>query len=114
MLEARHVSISIARAPDDVYAYASQLANLAAWASGVSDDMLVVFTPHNELGVLDHDVTVGGQTFHNPMRVVPNADGSEVVFTLLRQPGTSDADFARDAATIAGDLTTLKQLLERT
>ena len=34
-------------------------------------------------GVLDHDVTLpSGETVHNPMRVIPDGDGCEVVFTL--------------------------------
>jgi hypothetical protein len=33
---------------------------------------------------LDHDVTLpSGETLSNPMRVVPNGTGSEVVFTLF-------------------------------
>ena len=45
------------------------------------------------------------------MRVIPEGDACEVVFTLRRQDGASDADFERDAAAVAADLRTLKQLL---
>jgi hypothetical protein len=38
-----------------------------------------------------------GAKFYNPMRVFPNDDGSELVFTLYRQAGISDQKFAKDA-----------------
>jgi hypothetical protein len=34
------------------------------------------------------------------MRVVPNGEGSELVFTLIRQPGMSDTQFAEDKAAV--------------
>lgn len=42
-----------------------------------------------------------------------NLDGSEVVFTLLRAPGTTDAQHAADVAAVERDLQALKRLLER-
>jgi hypothetical protein len=51
-------------------------------------------------------------TIHNPMRVVPNGEGSEFVFTLIRRPGISDAQFAEDTLAVENDLRTLKNLLE--
>jgi len=35
------------------------------------------------------------------------------VFTLIRQPGMSDGQFAKDKAAVENDLKTLKDLLER-
>ena len=53
--------------------------------------------------VLDHDVTVGSANpVHNPMRVVPNGEGAEFIFTLIRQPGMPDQQFAEDGP-IGGD-----------
>jgi len=64
-------------------------------------------------GVLDHDVTFpDGTVTHNPMRVLRNDRGSEVVFTLYRRPGTSGVDFEADAAMIRADLEQLRELLE--
>jgi hypothetical protein len=61
----------------------------------------------------DHDVTLpSGETVHNPMRVVADGRGCEVVFTLRRRPGMSDEDFVRDADAVSADLTTLKGVLE--
>ncbi|GGU97811.1 polyketide cyclase [Streptomyces litmocidini] len=128
--ESRHLGVHVDRTVDEVYAYASDPANLPAWAHGlgssvekVGDEWVadspslgrvtVRFVPRNELGVLDHDVTFpSGETFHNPVRVIADGTGSEVVFTLRRQPGTSDADFERDAETVTADLIRLKELLE--
>jgi len=55
-----------------------------------------------------------GETFHNPMRVLPKgAAGSEVVFSLFRQPDMTDETFSRDAAWVEKDLRILKGLLEK-
>jgi hypothetical protein len=48
------------------------------------------------------------------MRVVPNGDGSEVLFTLIQLPGVSDEQFQQDMDTIRADLNKLRTLLERT
>lgn len=63
---------------------------------------------------MDHDVELdSGVIVHNAMRVVPNGNGSEFIFTLLRQPGMSEEQFADDARAVAKDLRTLKELLEK-
>jgi uncharacterized membrane protein len=124
-----HVSVSIDRPPAEVYAFASDPANLPQWANGLSNSIEQVngawvaesplgkvsirFAARNAFGVLDHDVTLkSGVTVHNPMRVVANGDGSEVVFTLFRLPGVGEDAFAADAAAVEKDLATLKRLLE--
>jgi len=74
----------------------------------------VRFVERSSLGVLDHDVKLeSGVTVHNALRVVPNGEGSEFVFTLIRQPGMSDGQLAKDKAAVENDLKTLKDLLER-
>ena len=58
----------------------------------------VKFAEKNKFGVLDHDVTLpSGVKVYNPMRILPNNDGSELVFTLYRRPDVSDQEFAQDA-----------------
>jgi hypothetical protein len=75
--------------------------------------VVLSFTSLNPYGVLDHDVALpSGETFHNPMRVLPLDSGSEVVFTLRRQREMSDKEFERDAGAVLADLIRLKQLLE--
>lgn len=127
--DARHVSVSIARAPGDVYAFAVEPTNLPRWAGGLGDRgelvggtwvadspmgrVTVRFVDRNTFGVLDHEVGLpDGQVIYNPMRVIPNGGGSEVVFTLFRRPGVTDAELAADADTIARDLAALQALLE--
>lgn len=131
MNDVQHISVSINRRPSDVYEFASDPRNLPRWAAGltrsdvkkegdewVADSPVgkvkIRFAKKNPYGVLDHDVTLeSGVTVRNPMRVVPNGDGSEFIFTLIRQPGMSDEQFAEDKATVEKDLRTLKELLER-
>jgi hypothetical protein len=132
MHDVRHVSVSIARRPGEVYEFASDPRNLPAWAAGLARSEVrqdgdawvadapfgkvrVRFAERNPFGVMDHDVTLpSGATVHNAMRVVPNGEGSEFIFTLIRRPGMSDAEFARDQEAVEADLETLKALLERT
>lgn len=111
-MESLHLGVHIARPASEVYEYTSQRANLASWASGVTDNMQIEFAEQNAFGVLDHWATVDGVRYYNPMRVIPDGEGAELVFTLRRMPGTSDEDFSKDAATITHDLAKLKELLE--
>jgi len=128
--ESKHLSETIARSAAEVYEYASDPANLPEWASGLGGSaehvdgqwfvdspdgrLTIVFAERNDYGILDHDVTLpSGETVSNPMRVIADGDGCEVVFTLRRQPGMTDADFARDEGLVRADLRALKQLLER-
>lgn len=62
---------------------------------------------------MDHTVEIGGTEIFIfiPMRIVPNGEGAEVLFTLFRQPGMSDEKFAADAAWVARDLAALKALV---
>jgi uncharacterized protein YndB with AHSA1/START domain len=132
LLEVRHVSVSIARPPSVVYQFVVAPENLPRWAVGLGTSFrprgdgswiaeggpvgsaTVRFVERNQFGVLDHDVTVEtGETVHNPIRVMPNGSGSEVVFTLFRRPGVSADQFAEDAQAVENDLRTLKRLLER-
>jgi uncharacterized protein YndB with AHSA1/START domain len=125
----RHISVSINRPAAEVYAFASNPENLPQWAAGLSDSIRKVgddwiadspmgtvkvkFAAQNTFGVLDHDVTLpSGVTFHNPMRVIPNDDGSEVTFTLYRRPDVSDDDFTTDMTAVENDLQQLKSILE--
>ena len=109
----RFVSEFVHRPADAVYAFASDPANLPTWAAGLGAGDSVTFAPPNEFGVLDHVVTTAsGDTVAVPMRVVPDGDGAEIVFTVRRPPGMTDAELDRDAALVAADLATLKRLLE--
>lgn len=127
--ESRQLSTHIDRAVKDVYDYASNPANLPDWAPGLGTSVeeidgqwimespmgrvVIAFAPANAFGVLDHHVTLAsGETFYNPMRVTADGSGSEIVFTLRRQPGMSDEDFERDADAVLADLIALKRKME--
>jgi Polyketide cyclase / dehydrase and lipid transport len=127
--ESRQISESIDRPSAEVYDYAADPAHLPEWAPGLGSSVENVdgrwfvetpagraglaFVERNEFGVLDHEVTLpSGDVIYNPMRVVPNGDGCEVVFSLRRLPDMSSEDFDRDAGLVQADLTRLKQVLE--
>ena len=127
--ESRHISERIDCPADAAYEFVANPANLPAWAAGVSTGIrqigadwvsdspfgpvTVRFAEPNPFGVADHDVTTtDGQTTHNPLRVLPDGAGCEVVFTLRDRPGMTAAEFEADAAAIAADLATLKRVLE--
>ena len=128
--QAQTVHISIQKPWREVYAFASRHDNMPQWAAGLANGLepdgeswiadggplgtvRVDFVPENDLGVIDHVVTMpNGLKVYNALRVTPNGDGAEVTFTLPRLDGMSDADFERDAELVHKDLATLKALLE--
>jgi hypothetical protein len=126
----RQLSIGIDCPADTAYEYARDPANLPEWAAGLAGSIELVdgrwvadtaagrisvaFAEANPYGVLDHQVTLpSGQTLQIPMRVLPDGNGCEVVFTLRRQPGMTEADFDRDADAVTADLVSLKRVLEQ-
>jgi hypothetical protein len=127
--ETQHLSVFISRSATAVYEYAADPANLPEWAAGLAGSIELVggewisgspmgrvaieFVEPNNYGVLDHWVTLpDGTRVYNPMRVLDDGDGCEVVFSLRRQPGTSDDAFEADAIAVVTDLATLKTILE--
>ncbi|MCZ7428442.1 SRPBCC family protein [Micromonospora sp. WMMA1949] len=127
--DTRHLSVHIDRPVADVYAFAADPANLPRWAPGLGGSVVLVdghwyvdtpegrarltFAPANEYGVLDHEVlTPSGETVYVPLRAIADGDATEVVFSLRRMPGMSDADFERDTALVEADLARLKAVLE--
>ncbi len=129
MTGSRHLSVHIHRPVADVYAFASDPANLPRWAPGLGTSVVqedgrwfvetpggrvrVTFAPPNEHGVLDHEVvTPSGETVHVPLRAVADGDGCEVIFTLRRGQGMTDAELERDTALVTRDLARLRAVLE--
>ncbi|RDG34990.1 SRPBCC family protein [Streptomyces corynorhini] len=127
----RHISTHIDRPAKTVYDYASAPSHLPEWAHGLGNSIekvgerwiadssplgrvVVAFALENEFGVLDHEVTLpSGETVYNPLRVIADGAGCEVVFTLRRRPGVSDEEFQSDADAVSADLATLKQVVEQ-
>lgn len=130
VLPSRHISVAIERPFDEVYRFLAEPGNLPQWASGLGQSfervtdwdwsietpegrMLVRFTPTNAFGIVDHTVIPdSGAPMPNPMRVLANGDGAEVVFTLFRRDDMTEAAFEHDAEWVRGDLAALKKLLE--
>lgn len=125
----RHVAVVVARPWGEVADFVRDPANLGAWAHGLGSGVergedgwtaetpagriRIRFVRPNPYGVADHDVTLpGGEVVHVPLRVLPHPDGAEVVLTVQRAAGTSDAALKADAATVLEDLERLRRVLE--
>ncbi|HUD92553.1 SRPBCC family protein [Sphingobium sp.] len=123
------MGISIATPLQQAYAFAHRPENFRLWAAGLASSLheseegwiadtadgpaVVEFSPPNGHGILDHRVRIAGRPeIYIPLRMIENGDGTEVIFTLLRQPDMDDEAFDRDAALVMQDLQTLKRLLE--
>jgi len=123
------VAVWVDRPASAVYAYAADPRNLPTWAPGLLTsidqvdgswvaqsplgEVVVEFTPPNDLGVMDHDVHLpDGQVVHNPFRVLQGGDHAELVFSVRRLPGMTDEQFATDHGSVRKDLEALKAILE--
>jgi hypothetical protein len=129
IMKSKTITVSINAAPASVYAFASNPANLPQWIPSFVRSVAVVngewvvqtpngpmtwrFVPKNEFGVLDHYLkSESDLEIYNPMRVIPNGPGSEVVFTLFRTPNMSEEEHAQDAKAVENDLRVLKGVIE--
>lgn len=114
----------------EVMSVAADLTRLPEWAQGFAagaepdGDGWVIEAPFGrvravfdldvEKGILDHDVTMpDGTVVHNRLRVEPRPHGSDIVFTVLRLPGMTEAQLEADAAAVAADLRRLAELCEK-
>lgn len=131
MTKSRHIGVSILASAAEVYAYVADPSQLPTWAAGLAEGtvekdgdqwfaqspmgrVLVEFTGANSLGVLDHTVTLpGGEQVLNPMRVIPDDRGCEVVFTVRQRPGMSEQQFEDDCRAVLADLEKLRAVMER-
>jgi hypothetical protein len=130
VLKSKTLSVSIECPLGCVYEFVSNPENLPKWATAFcrsvrksggewivetpDGPMTIKFVGRNDFGVLDHTVTVKpGIEILNPMRVVPNGSGSEIIFTVYQSPGISNEKFAEDRGFVERDLKTLKNVLER-
>ncbi|XDD51597.1 SRPBCC family protein [Leptospira sp. WS92.C1] len=127
----KNISVSIFIPYPIVYEYISEPKNFPEWASGLCKSieqgtgqewvletpqgkLKAVFTPKNEYGILDHTVLFdNGQKVENPMRVIRNGEGCEILFTLFQTPDMSLEKFEEDANWVQKDLNELKTLVEK-
>lgn len=126
----QHISVGINRPTSEVYDFAADPLKLPSWAAGLAGSKVerdgdqwftespmgrvrFTFAPRNDFGVLDHDVTLpSGETVYNPLRVIRDGDGCEVVFTLRQRAEMTEEEFERDVDAVARDLATLKSMVE--
>lgn len=125
----RTLSIFIDKNPKSVYEFVSNLENLPKWATTfvravnkVGNDWIadtpqgqarIRMAEKNALGIVDHYVSPSPDVeIFVPMRVLPNANGSEILFTLFQTESMSDEQFRADTRMVEADLATLKFVLE--
>ncbi len=123
------LSISIARKPVDVARYVADPRNLPHWAGAFcksvhpEGDRWIIQTDEGafglhfnasiEYGILDHVVEIAeDMQVYVPLRVVPNGEGSEVLFTLFRMPAMTEQRWENDLAMVKADLQRLKDVME--
>jgi len=131
MLNARTIAISIARPADEVFDFVMEPQNFLKWAfvgqssmrhvgandweveTSVGRRILRMPVP-NAHGILDHySLRHRDDVPHLiAMRVVPNGDGTELLYTMFKRPGQSDLEWESMIEWITTDLLTLKSLLE--
>jgi hypothetical protein len=123
------LTITIAAPRDDVFAFLADGANLPAWASNFApairpngDGWIVnqgaveigLEIPANrELGTVDLHITLpSGARRAVYLRVLPNGEGAEVLFTLFHSDLRTDDDIARQNDEVAEELRRVKAIFE--
>jgi len=129
LFKSHTLNISINCKPEKIYKFASNLSNFPQWAKTFcrsvkkSKGKWLIETPQgpigvrlakeNKFGILDHYISPSaGKEVYVPLRVVPNASGSEVIFTVFQQPNMTNESFKKDIALVEKDLKNLKRVME--
>lgn len=129
VMKSKTITVAIEAPPDEVYSFASDPRNFPQWAPSFARSIAPVngewvvqttegsinirFVAKNDFGILDHYVRlISGLEIYNPVRVIANGEGSEVMFTLFQTPNMSEEKHAEDAKMVEGDLLVLKRLME--
>lgn len=128
MAESQTISVAIPCDWQTLYEHIWRPEFFPQWASGLSSADLhaegsgwvargpagkvrIRFTGHNEFGIMDHWVeSADAEVVYVPLRVLADCEGALVQLTLFRQPGMTDAQFARDAEWVRRDLDALRDL----
>ena|SRR5688572_27670897 len=127
-MQAHTVSVTVNRPAAEVYDYLADPLNFPRWsefltamrpeqgawiAATPQGDAQIRFVERNGFGVVDHYVTIpSGVTVYVPLRVVPNGDQAEVLFTIFRLPEMTGQQFDADVGFVLRDLTNLLRVLE--
>ena len=122
-------TITIDAPRSDVFAFLADAANLPRWAPNFAttvrpdgdgwiveqgaSEVRLRLEASVELGTLDLHVTPpDGRTRTVYGRVLPNAAGAELLFTMFHSDSRTDADIARQNAEVADELRRVKTLCE--
>lgn len=125
----KNISIFINKPAGEVYQFASNPENFPVWVAFIKSvtkeneniwlaetdlgNIKIEFVPKNNFGVIDHVVTLpDGSAVNNPIRVITNGKGAELVFTLFWMHGRTEEEFNQDAKLVESDLQKLKKILE--
>jgi hypothetical protein len=123
------VHISILATPRQAYDFLADVNNWKTWAPWVravakssardwtvdtdGGPLKLRFVETNELGVLDHTVTLAsGVRVYNAMRVSPNASGSELSMVVLQAPSATSTQFEQDVRAVRDDFGRIKRVVE--
>jgi hypothetical protein len=123
------VHVSILAPPQQVVGFLADVNNWKTWAPWVravartsardwtvdadGGAMHMRFVEANELGVLDHTVTLAsGISVFNAMRVTANGSGSELAMIVLQTPPATSEEFERDVQAVRDDFARIKKVLE--
>jgi hypothetical protein len=116
-------SITIAAPPPAVHAYVADARNLPAWAPGFAPrirpdgESWVVTTDGREFNIVvlaepnskSVDIVSAGDHSRGLFtRVLPNADGSELLFTLLLPPDTAERAIEAQLITLSSELAAVR------
>lgn len=125
----KNISISINKPTEEVYQFVSAPENFPVWVEFIESitkekgntwfaktdlgNIKIEFVPKNNFGIVDHLVTLpDGSSVNNPMRVIANGKGSELVFTLFWIPDRTEKEFNQDVKLVENDLQKVKKILE--
>lgn len=130
MYMSKTINLSIARPPTEVYEFLLEPRNYPRWAASLGGrfehvggrdwraetphgEVIIRFAERNTLGVLDHGVfREGEEPRMRMMRVVPNGDGCELIYTIFNREGASAEAFGSEVEWMATELEVLKTYLE--
>ncbi len=120
----------VARPCDEVYAFLADPLTFPTWASNLGDDFVQVgetdwrtttrngptilrFSPPNAYGILDHAVFLAGdEPQTTPMRVVPNGEGSDILYTVVQRGGVPVSAIESEIEWLHSDFGALVSMLE--
>ena len=121
-------SIAIAAPPEVVHAYVADPPNLPAWAPAFADAVRPAEdgTWTVASGGAEFAIRLPASAAHGTadivaaadprrgafLRVLPNGDGSELLFTLVFAPGTPAAAIGRQMATVEEELAAVRRVVE--